>query len=1169
MSPRAGDKNGNLAELRGAFTTAGLKSLSPVARNLPNQPAADREVCGQRGNVAGRTERIESAYARAAIHWTAPAPAPLYSHLVPRFKEAEDTGPPDHCTGAGQRGQPWAQTVAPTPRQGQDGGWGHRTRVGTREAVASREIAGAPEQVGRRGGGSRNLQRAVCSGLRIRTLSPQTDPGVGRPGTDPDQADTPARGSLLRVATRSRGGAGALAAAAGDCQTVTARSSAAPACQVARNPGDPCLAGAEGIVAARGREKRWNLGRSAVQSGGAKEEKKHREKQLREESEAGISDHKERRDPDLQRHRDGAPHRDARSAKENPLREWDQERQGERRKDSRDREKGRLREKRREQDAEKSHSKAKDREKEKERRERREEPRQATAHHGPLQWEREARPNRVEKKRSVSKVRIEEKERDEDPERGDEDRERRYRERKLQYGSSKDNPLKYWLYKEEERRHRKKHREKSHTREKREKYSKEKSSSFSDKEGEERHRETRHKESFHVDEERHRSNAERKERSSKEEPRKREPEHSREEGQAAGKSAPRQGAEEAVDYEDDFEVCDGDDDDSNSESESKEKTEELPLARKKEIQEIQKAINAENERIGEVSSQWFQKQVWLESDKDSRADPNSSPSRAPVCGIFVDFATASRRQKSRTQALKQKSRSTKLLRLIDLDFSLTFSLLNLPPVNEYDMYIRNFGKKNTKQAYVQYNEDNVERDIQTEDIETREVWTQHPGEGAIVSGDRKVSCLHASQVQRQTVVSVHDLPGKAFAQPLDHRYILCVWDIWQPSGPQKVLICESKVTCCCFSPFKAFLLFAGTVHGSVVVWDLREDSRIHQYVKLSGYSWTFRMPTFSTDGILTSVNHQSPLQAVEPISTSVCGKQSFVLSPFRAQEGTSGLSFHIASLDESGVLNMWVVVELPKADIAGSISDLGLIPGGRIKLVHSAVMQLGGSLSRKDSEFWGTTQTLSIKFLPSDPRHFIVGTDVGLINHGTRQDLKVSPRSFKPQQCGLRAVNVNVIDFSPFGEPIFLAGCSDGSLRLHQMTSEWPLAQWDDSTGGHAITGLQWSPTRPAMFVVQDAASTVYIWDLLQSDLGPVATQPISPDRLVAMTVMGEPERPGGSFLALVLARASGTVDVHYLKKRWAATQVEASQWLRLFLQEAPVEQGHGGCGPVGKVVCV
>ena len=57
----------------------------------------------------------------------------------------------------------------------------------------------------------------------------------------------------------------------------------------------------------------------------------------------------------------------------------------------------------------------------------------------------------------------------------------------------------------------------------------------------------------------------------------------------------------------------------------------------------------------------------------------------------------------------------------------------------------------------------------------------------------KVSCLCASQVQRQTVVSVHGPPGAAFDPALDGRYVLCVWDIWQPSGPQKVLICESEV----------------------------------------------------------------------------------------------------------------------------------------------------------------------------------------------------------------------------------------------------------------------------------------------------------------------------------------------------------------------------------------
>ncbi|XP_032499343.1 WD repeat-containing protein 60 isoform X1 [Phocoena sinus] len=830
----------------------------------------------------------------------------------------------------------------------------------------------------------------------------------------------------------------------------------------------------------------------------------------------------------------------------------------------------------------------------------------------------------------------------------------------------------------------KKHREKSSTREKREKYSKEKSNSFSDKEGEERHKEKRHKEGFHVDEEKRRSSV------GKKEHRRREAEngerrnrgasskrdgtgsehaenlernngkdkdsrrkHGREEGPSAWKLARRQGSEEALEiekedtdlgnagagecaagseddfegYEDDFEVCDGDDDDVAHEPESEETAEELPLARRREIQEIQKAIHAENERVGELSSKLFEKQGQTERGRGPGPGPAAdvSPSETPACGIFLDFATASRRQKSRTQALKQKTRSAKLLRLIDLDFSFTFSLLDLPPVSEYDMYIRNFGRRNTKQAYVQYNEDNVDRNVQTEEVETQEVWTQHPGEGVAVSGgsersgpldaaavvpkvntprlcsflraacqviavlleedrvaseptwtpraqdcplrfsdssaqlntslpflqNRRVSYLHASQVQRRMVVSVHGRPGKAFTPLLDGRYVLCVWDIWQPSGPQKVLICESKVTCCCFSPFKAFLLFAGTVHGSVVVWDLREDARIHHYVKLSGCFWTFRTATFSTDGVLTSVNHRSPLQAIEPIAGSVCKRQSCVLSPFSTQEEPAGLSFHVASLDESGVLNVWVVVELAKADTAGAVSDLGLLPGGRIKLVHSAAVQLSDSLSHKGYEFWGSTQTLSVKFLPSDSNRFVVGTDMGLISHGTRQDMRVSPRLFRPQQQGMRPVKVNVIDFSPFGEPIFLAGCSDGSIRLHQLTAEHPLLQWDESTHGRAVIGLQWSSTRPAVFLVQDDTSCVYIWDLLESDLGPVAKQPVYPDRLVAMTIVGEAEKTRSGFLALVLARASGDVDVQYLRREWVAPVGDELQRLRLLLREA------------------
>ncbi|XP_060012231.1 cytoplasmic dynein 2 intermediate chain 1 isoform X3 [Lagenorhynchus albirostris] len=1005
----------------------------------------------------------------------------------------------------------------------------------------------------------------------------------------------------------------------------------------------------------------------AARSASPTEETRPRARKPRRELEADRADRKERRpsapDRDAE-YRESAAERDGQAAGGRPRGDRDRDKPRDSRKD-----RGRPQEKHQERDAEKPHGRAKER---KRGRARPAELRQVAAHRSRLGGDRDCDRDRdrPEHRRAVSKAKIAEgARRDEDSERGDEERERRYRERKLQYGDSKDNPLKYWLYKEEgERRHRKqkepdrekKHREKSSTREKREKYSKEKSNSFSDKEGEERHKEKRHKEGFHVDEEKRRSSV------GKKEHRRREAENGECRNRGASSKRDGTGSEHAENlernngkdkdsrrkeiekediglenagadeyaasfeddfegYEDDFEVCDGDDDDVAHEPESEETAEELPLARRREIQEIQKAIHAENERVGELSSKLFEKQGRTERGRVPGPASDVSPSETPACGIFLDFATASRRQKSRTQALKQKTRSTKLLRLIDLDFSFTFSLLNLPPVNEYDMYIRNFGKRNTKQAYVQYNEDNVDRNVQTEEVETQEMWTQHPGEGAAVSGgsersgpldaaavvpkvnaprlcsflraacqviavlleedrvaseptwtpraqdcllrfsdssaqlntslpflqNRRVSYLHASQVQRRMVVSVHGRPGKAFTPLLDGRYVLCVWDIWQPSGPQKVLICESKVTCCCFSPFKAFLLFAGTVHGSVVVWDLREDARIHRYVKLSGCFWTFRTATFSTDGVLTSVNHRSPLQAIEPIAGSVCKRQSCVLSPFSTQEEPAGLSFHVASLDESGVLNVWVVVELAKADTAGAVSDLGLLPGGRIKLVHSAAIQLSDSLSHKGYEFWGSTQTLSVKFLPSDSNRFVVGTDTGLISHGTRQDMRVSPRLFRPQQQGMRPVKVNVIDFSPFGEPIFLAGCSDGSIRLHQLTAEHALLQWDESTHGRAVIGLQWSSTRPAVFLVQDDTSCVYIWDLLESDLGPVAKQPVFPDRLVAMTVVGEAEKTRSGFLALVLARASGDVDVQYLRREWVAPVGDELQRLRLLLREA------------------
>ena len=58
---------------------------------------------------------------------------------------------------------------------------------------------------------------------------------------------------------------------------------------------------------------------------------------------------------------------------------------------------------------------------------------------------------------------------------------------------------------------------------------------------------------------------------------------------------------------------------------------------------------------------------------------------------------------------------------------------------------------------------------------------------------REVSLISFSQVQRQTLLSVHSPVAKPSAERLDGRTVLCVWNIWEPSSPRKVLVYESEV----------------------------------------------------------------------------------------------------------------------------------------------------------------------------------------------------------------------------------------------------------------------------------------------------------------------------------------------------------------------------------------
>lgn len=101
------------------------------------------------------------------------------------------------------------------------------------------------------------------------------------------------------------------------------------------------------------------------------------------------------------------------------------------------------------------------------------------------------------------------------------------------------------------------------------------------------------------------------------------------------------------------------------------------------------------------------------------------------------------------------------------------------------------------------------------------------------------------------------------------------------------------------------------------------------------------------------------------------------------------------------------------------------------------------------------------------------------------------------------------------------------------------------------MVSVQWSPTRPAVFCVLDAASNLHIWDLLENSTQPVITEKLlsdryktnlsfcwippahamctfcAPHRVTAMTLFGDSEQQN-SYSGVALAHQSGAIEVQY-----------------------------------------
>ncbi|KAH9514332.1 SWI SNF, matrix associated, actin dependent regulator of chromatin, sub c, member 2, partial [Bulinus truncatus] len=266
---------------------------------------------------------------------------------------------------------------------------------------------------------------------------------------------------------------------------------------------------------------------------------------------------------------------------------------------------------------------------------------------------------------------------------------------------------------------------------------------------------------------------------------------------------------------------------------------------------------------------------------------------------------------------------------------------------------------------------------------------------------------------------------------------------------------------------------------------------------------------------------------VKPVATEEerLNDASVIATAAAAALASAAVKAKLASIDETAVLNLWVLAEVAAPDTAGSETDLGLAPGGKMKLLRSSSVTISNPNKFLSQEL----KALDLRFNPLDLNHFYVATDAGCIVHRVRFGSRVYPQFYSSLVDS--PVPIVSVDFSPFGQPYFLAACQDGSLQMYQTKIDKPIATWRDFTSGTSIISVRWSQSRPAVFFVLDSSSAVYTFDLVENGLAPVKMDRLTLARVNCIEIASDPNllSPGGVSRPTYMACATYTGEIELL----------------------------------------
>nr|CAB3267716.1 WD repeat-containing protein 60-like [Phallusia mammillata] len=600
--------------------------------------------------------------------------------------------------------------------------------------------------------------------------------------------------------------------------------------------------------------------------------------------------------------------------------------------------------------------------------------------------------------------------------------------------------------------------------------------------------------------------------------------------------------EEFEDYEDDFE-----DGEEKLESENEENNSEMNA--------IIRAINEENERVASArtaSSRSDHKPVTLPSDDDEERDHSSRSSLSSLVTTNVNFSSGSRRKQGGRLHRKILKRHRDLATLIQLDF-VSIDCFELSPVTEYNFYIKNFGSQNTRQVTTQCNDDSLDVEVQTEEAETTETWTQHPQDGALASGGTRSDT--AGDHAFATPLSMQE-DTRSFSNFLQYANELVESafmeaTVWGGSGGDRkssLSFCDSctrfntnisylqgrKIVLSAFGNGSMALAFSAASQQFsaridrkclVTVWKITDAENPHKVLVCDAvptaccFSASNKNLLFvgTDDGCVLAYDLAEPSTMhhkllLEKKKTNIFRSPTYTTgwtddthsSPIVAVHSLTddGATNQIYSLEENSRICVWLVAEV----VSDVDDDVGLVPHGRVKLVRGMVIDV-------------PTTDISTCVRCPDAKTFYVGTDSGNIISVTRDKRR---RTFDSRHLGA----VTCLAFNPSSSELMLSGHVDGSLCLFHIGQGARLMSW--TVGEEPIVACDWSNCRSSVFVALDSTNQIHVWDLMAIDSAPAVSCKLD-DRALSLCI----DQCSKKSTSLLVAYESCDFEVHRLSSHF------------------------------------